>query len=263
MKKTILLLSLSLFADIVYAAAPALEPNTVADCQPRINPTRFIPYSDEHELICLKKGLKNIFWGHNLSFEGDLNEKEWNNSTFSTLKYNIFGFYREVAESSPRGAIIYRKTLERNALLLEKYFLENGMSLYSDYINIMTSVKSPEKRIEEIQKLNDKENAYIIGALLEYDEEKAEYYYQYHAFMDAHPADDTEPQTDLEVQEEAKKVRSWALANQGKWKTSFDNDKNAYKEWMALNKGVPNATLRKQNEALSKAIGTLNYNSML
>ncbi len=267
MKKTILLLSLSLFVDILYAAAPAFEPKTAADCQPRVNPTKFIPYSDEHELLCLKKGLKNIFWGYDLSFdqslEGHINEKEWNNSTFSTLKYNTFGFYNEVAESHLRGAIIYRKTHERNALLLEKYFLENDISLYIEYIHIMTSIKSPEKRVEEIQKLNTKNNAYIIGTLLEYDEEKTEYYYQYHAFIAANPADDTETQNDLEVQEEAKKVRIWALANQSKWKTSFDTDKNAYKEWMALNKGIPNATLRKQNEALSKAIGTLNYNSML
>ena len=78
--------------------------------------------------------------------------------------------------------------------------------------------------------------------------------------MGAHTADNTEPQTDLEIQEEAKKVRTWALANQSKWKTSLDNDKNAYKEWMTLNKDTPNVTFRKQNEALSKAIGMLNYN---
>ena len=147
MQRTIL--TMVMLLGILHAAEPVLEPKTAADCQPRINPTKFIPYSDEHELICLKKGFKNIFWGHNLSFEGDINEKEWNNSTFSTLKYNIFGFYREVAESSPRGAIIYRKSLERNALLLEKYFLENGMSLYSDYIHIMTSVKSQEKKVKK------------------------------------------------------------------------------------------------------------------
>jgi hypothetical protein len=57
----------------------------------------------------------------------------------------------------------------------------------------------------------------------------------------------------------AKKVKAWALANPSKLKTAFNNDKNAYKEWLALNADISNATLRKQNTALGNTIEVLGY----
>lgn len=239
----------------------AAELLTPADCLPRMNPTKLIPSTDDHELACLKKGLKDILWGfRTLNFEdGGLNEKEWNNGSFSTLKFNLFNF-DEGVKGFPSGAIIYRKTMERNALLLEKYLLENDLASYSDCIRITTSTKPQRDKDREISKLTEKENAYIVGMLLEYGEENCEYYYQYRPYINEHYKDNIDPASDADVQANAKKVQSWAVANPDKWKTAFDNDKNAYKIWMSLNADIPNVTLRKQNEALSSAIAMLNYN---
>jgi|GEM_PF-6486252 len=241
-------------------------PQTAADCLPRINKIKLMPETEDYGIECLKKGLTNILWGYkSLNFEKGLNEQEWNNKTFGTLKFNLLSVINGEVKSFPQGAIIYRKKGdgERKALLLEKYFLEHNMFTYGQYIETMTNslpTVSLEERYEATQGLFETDNAYIVGMLLEYSEGDIEFFYQ-HVRSNGPDVDHALQgrDTDAGVQAYAKAVQTWAAAHMNEWKLEFEKDKHAYTEWIALNKNIPNATLRRQNEALSKAIGTLYY----
>jgi hypothetical protein len=272
MKKNLLLLiTITCIIGTLHAADASKsqhpEPQTKEDCLPRINRIKLMPETEDYSLTCLKNGLTNILWGYKeLNFEKGINEQEWNNKTFGTLKFNLFSVINGEVKSFPQGAIIYRKKGdgERNALLLEKYFLEHNMTVYGQYIEIMINsvpTVSLEERYEMTRGLFENDNAYIVGKFLEYSEGDIELFYQ-HVRAGNDPAVEKAAEgrdSDAGQQAYAKAVQSWAAAHTDLWKPEFDKDKHAYKEWMAINKNIPNATLRRQNEALSKAIGTLYY----
>ena len=90
---TVLVATLCISERCSFAAEHTFEPKSAADCQPRINPTKLIPQTEDHDLICLKNGWKNVFWGfRSLHFEKGINEQESNNKTFGTLKFNLISF---------------------------------------------------------------------------------------------------------------------------------------------------------------------------
>ncbi len=228
---------------------------TKNDCLPEINEFKDINASQKQELACLKAGHKKIWWG-----DHTVDTAEWEKLNFGILTCNKT-IRDHVAPKKEQFVIIFAPDVKRNALLFQKYLLEQEIYLYIRWIKSQQTADDTS-----FISATREENIYALGAFLLYGDAHSTYYYRYQAYRHNKGKDLNKMKRETALNqfdampalEKAQLVNNWANQNDS-WQTTLSTDKNAYQAWINLNQNISDDALAHQNKALNDAILLLNF----
>lgn len=215
-------------------------------------------------LACMEAGFREVYYGSTEQISDIAPELK----QFYEKSVNKLEFYADIPQNNLKSLIIYTKRGEKNALMLQKYYLEGSLTSYCANVRAKIDPASIPF-LREVLALGG--NSHIMGTLLGYAPNDIIFYYQLEAYKRI-----VSQQFAPTPEERVYKLRDltdvlfdkWSEADKGafnrfikndqEWQKAYDKDKKIADLWLEENNKLSIEYLTNYGKAFSQPFAFLN-----